>query len=77
MGCNCGPSSFIAKPTDVTSRQGHKSPYRLGINCFCGMLRTLPTGLNINEIFTLVPCPKCGMVIKGLLIEDGVLEITI
>lgn len=52
-----------------------KQTLRLAINCLCGITRLLPTGLHPLEIFTMLPCPKCGTGFKGQLTDDGVQEI--
>lgn len=50
-------------------------PSRLGINCHCGLFRMLPTGLNVDDTFALVPCPKCGYALRGKFVGEGVEEI--
>lgn len=50
------------------------APPREGINCYCGLFRLIPTGLNVNDTFELVPCPRCGTSFKGVRTEDGVRE---
>lgn len=50
-------------------------PPRLAINCVCGLKRLIPTGLKLDDIFDLVPCPKCGMAFKGQFKGDEVQEV--
>jgi hypothetical protein len=48
---------------------------RLSMNCpGCGLTRLLPTGLNVNDIFELVPCPKCANAFRGQFVGNGVQE---
>ena len=49
---------------------------RLSMQCIgCGMTRLLPTGLNPQDIFELVPCPKCNKGFRGRFVGNGVEEI--
>lgn len=49
---------------------------RLAINCpGCGLMRLLPTGLQIDEEFSLVPCLKCNIPFRGRFVGNGVSEI--
>ncbi len=51
------------------------APARLSINCpGCGLMRLLPTGLNVNDVFELVPCPKCANAFRGQFVGNGVQE---
>ena len=47
----------------------------LAIYCVCGLTRMIPTGLKIGDIFTLVPCIKCGNAFKGRFVGNGVEQI--
>lgn len=49
------------------------SPQRLAINCRgCGLMRLIPSGLQVGEVFELVICPKCGVGFKGKFVDGGV-----
>ena len=78
MGCNCGDKRpNLVTPPEVTSRHGYQTPFRIGIQCPCGLMRTLPVGLRIDDIFQLVPCMRCGFALKGILTKTGVMEVLV
>jgi hypothetical protein len=79
MGCGCKGTDRPNRvnPPEVTSRRGYKTPFRIGIICSCGLMRTLPTGLKVDDIFQLVPCMRCGYAMKGLLTSTGVIEVLV
>ena len=73
MACKCGKdhTSSAISPADAAT---FHPELRLGINCYCGLTRMLPTGLKIGDSFTLAPCPKCGTGFTGHLTSEGVEE---
>lgn len=78
MPCGCKDKSNPAAKA-VTSGVTPAPPaevkyHRLGIHCYCGLYRLIPEGLKFGEIFTLVPCPKCGSDFRGRLIDETVVE---
>lgn len=51
-------------------------PNRMMIACGgCGLMRLLPSGLKVDDEFTLVPCPKCFQALRGKFVGEGVQEI--
>ena len=51
-------------------------PPRLAMSCHgCGLMRLLPSGLKVDDIFELVPCPKCNNGFRGKLHEDKIEEL--
>lgn len=71
MSCGCKDKKTeapaVVEPTPI-------KPDRLSINCYCGLMRLIPTGLKVNDTFELVPCPKCGTPFKGIFVDGGVYE---
>lgn len=55
--------------TDISKLSGN---IKLMINCYCGLTRCLPDGLQIGDTFSLVTCPKCGSGLKGIFRGDQV-----
>jgi len=51
-------------------------PSRLAIHCYCGLTRLIPAGLKPDDIFELVPCPKCGTGFRGKFVGEGVEELS-
>lgn len=64
-------AALVADPQPVEV----PTPIREGINCYCGLFRLIPTGLKVDDIFDLVPCPKCGTMFRGRYMEGGVEEV--
>lgn len=46
------------------------------IQCFCGLIRTIPRTLNKGDEFSLVACPKCGIPFHGRFHGDQVEHLT-
>ena len=69
MSCNCNkPKPAPEAPKDYTP----VSSMRLSINCYCGLMRLIPTGLAVGDTFELAPCPTCGVGFKGKFVGHGV-----
>ncbi len=79
-GCTKAAMERAEKMKAESESKSIPAPYpppRLGINCYCGLLRLIPTGLNVDDTFELCPCPRCGMSFKGKFKGDGVEEINV
>lgn len=63
MGCGC---------KDEKSGPLPPKPDRFSVTCPCGLDRCLPAGIQIDETFTLVPCPRCGQTMTGTFLGDQV-----
>jgi len=74
-GCD---KKTLEKAAEALKAEEPKSypPPRLAMTCpGCGLKRLLPTGLNVNDTFELVPCPKCANTFKGQFVGNGVQEL--
>jgi hypothetical protein len=71
MSCGCEDDKDKPKIEQLDPVEAIPT-YKMGITCYCGLARLLPSGLKEGDTVTLPACPKCGRQFMGRYVnKDG------